>query len=156
MPCSTGFPECLLVKYLPVGKCEIILWIVKYFASWQNVKGNKSTHVRRHFTWRKPYFTPEGHFANPAGFISLKKAHRLRNELFSWRRWRDLICIFAYGKNYCFAGVEPGELDLIFRISVLSTKKEEDIYWYLPLFGDPPEIRTPDPLLKRQLLCQLS
>lgn len=23
-------------------------------------------------------------------------------------------------------------------------------------FGDPPEIRTPDPLLKRQLLCQLS
>ena len=24
------------------------------------------------------------------------------------------------------------------------------------LFGDPPEIRTPDPLLKRQLLCQLS
>ncbi len=24
------------------------------------------------------------------------------------------------------------------------------------VFGDPPEIRTPDPLLKRQLLCQLS
>ena len=24
------------------------------------------------------------------------------------------------------------------------------------IFGDPPEIRTPDPLLKRQLLCQLS
>ena len=26
----------------------------------------------------------------------------------------------------------------------------------LPFFGDPPGIRTPDPLLKRQLLCQLS
>ena len=24
------------------------------------------------------------------------------------------------------------------------------------VFGDPPEIRTPDPLLKRQLLCRLS
>ncbi len=28
--------------------------------------------------------------------------------------------------------------------------------WGICLFGDPLEIRTPDPLLKRQLLCQLS
>ena len=38
----------------------------------------------------------------------------------------------------------------------LVTQKEGDTKRYLPLSGDPPEIRTPDPLLKRQLLCQLS
>ena len=28
--------------------------------------------------------------------------------------------------------------------------------WYLRIFGDPAEIRTPDTLLKRQVLCRLS
>ena len=34
--------------------------------------------------------------------------------------------------------------------------KKADTRMGLCFFGDPPGIRTPDPLLKRQLLCQLS
>ncbi len=37
---------------------------------------------------------------------------------------------------------------------VLQKKKRETRR--SPAFGEPPEIRTPDPLLKRQLLCRLS
>ena len=37
------------------------------------------------------------------------------------------------------------------------TKKPQSQYGSaVSLFGDPAGIRTPDPLLKRQLLCQLS
>ncbi len=34
--------------------------------------------------------------------------------------------------------------------------KKADTRMGICFFGDPPGIRTPDPLLKRQLLCQLS
>ena len=37
-----------------------------------------------------------------------------------------------------------------------TTKKPPKTHVSGGYFGDPPEIRTPDPLLKRQLLCQLS
>ena len=61
--------------------------------------------------------------------------------------------------NQCFARSSPREqqstglLHLIFRIS---GGKNADTHSGIGIFGDPPEIRTPDPLLKRQLLCQLS
>ena len=42
-----------------------------------------------------------------------------------------------------------------FRISIKQRKKQTP-QWGICFLGDPPEIRTPDPLLKRQLLCQLS
>ena len=34
--------------------------------------------------------------------------------------------------------------------------KNADTLMGIGVFGDPSEIRTPDPLLKRQLLCRLS
>ena len=37
-----------------------------------------------------------------------------------------------------------------------SDSKKADTPKGICFFGDPPGIRTPDPLLKRQLLCQLS
>ena len=40
--------------------------------------------------------------------------------------------------------------------SPASQAKKPIPQWGIGFFGDPPEIRTPDPLLKRQLLCQLS
>ena len=51
-----------------------------------------------------------------------------------------------------------GLLHLIIRISVRSfiNKKPHCGECGFSLFGDPPEIRTPDPLLKRQLLYLLS
>ena len=75
-------------------------------------------------------------------------------------RWR-LVCIFAFGKNYCPAGTlpgrqpAPGRLDLFFRVSRVIKKKTDGIS-RLSFFGDPLETRTPDPLLKRQLLYRLS
>ena len=76
-------------------------------------------------------------------------------------RWR-FVCILPTAKLRCHvrpAGHEqqpPGLSHLIFRISIVFKEKEADTKRYPPLFGDPLEIRTPDPLLKRQLLCQLS
>ena len=35
-------------------------------------------------------------------------------------------------------------------------KKKDMTFGHVFLFGDPAGIRTPDPLLKRQLLCRLS
>ena len=50
-----------------------------------------------------------------------------------------------------------GLLHLIFRISILFRNNKSVIPKRNNAFiGDPLEIRTPDPLLKRQLLCQLS
>ena len=46
-----------------------------------------------------------------------------------------------------------GLLHLIFRIS---DGKNADTLMGIGVFGDPSEIRTPDPLLKRQLLYRLS
>ena len=40
--------------------------------------------------------------------------------------------------------------------SMHEAQKNPDIIKMSGFFGDPPEIRTPDPLLKRQLLCLLS
>ena len=47
----------------------------------RKVKGNKSPHARRHFTWRQPYFTPGGHFTNPA------------RDLFRWKK-HAFACFF--------------------------------------------------------------
>jgi hypothetical protein len=54
-------------------------------------------------------------------------------------RWR-LVCIFAFGKNYCPAGTlpgrqpAPGRLDLFFRVSTGHTKKENTTLWVVFLF----------------------
>ena len=47
-----------------------------------------------------------------------------------------------------------GRFHLFFRISY--GRKKADTHLGICFFGDPPEIRTPDPLLKRQLLYRLS
>ena len=59
---------------------------------------------------------------------------------------------------YFVKGVKPSFTKytlshLIFRIS---NDKRPDTQMGIWSFGDPPEIRTPDTLLKRQVLCLLS
>ncbi len=65
----------------------------------------------------------------------------------------------AIGKIEVAMGYYPspnkpsGVLDLILRIP---NAKKQIPQMGICFFGDSLEIRTPDPLLKRQLLCQLS
>jgi len=77
-------------------------------------------------------------------------------------RWR-FVCIFFRARkkmivatSVCTGGstMPPAWCIYIFRISICSKEKEEDTQGYLPLFGDPLEIRTPDPLLKRRFYEQ--
>ena len=63
--------------------------------------------------------------------------------------------------NECVAVVQPPASDSppdcrIFIFESPGKCKKRKTPMHLPLFGDPPGIRTPDPLLKRQLLCRLS
>ena len=73
---------------------------------------------------------------------------------------RRFVCIFAKAKidvrlRPAVGGNSPPDCCILSFESPLHSKK--DRYRMVSiLFGDPPEIRTPDPLLKRQLLCQLS
>ena len=67
---------------------------------------------------------------------------------------------FRLWRKLRFGSVKPSPAALIraalnYSNPRLSCKKRK-MPMHLPLFGDPPGIRTPDPLLKRQLLCQLS
>ena len=48
----------------------------------------------------------------------------------------------------------PGSTGTVRFLSQASKKANTQMG--IGFFGDPPGIRTPDPLLKRQLLCQLS
>ena len=45
---------------------------------------------------------------------------------------------------------------LYFDFRIPAGSKKANTHMGVGFFGDPPGIRTPDPLLKRQLLCQLS
>ena len=79
-------------------------------------------------------------------------------------RWR-FVCIFfrkrkkiMVATSVCTGGSNspPDCCIYIIRISIVPHKKARIPEWVSVLIGDPLEIRTPDPLLKRQLLCQLS
>ena len=48
---------------------EIILTNRENFAVRQNVKRNKSSHVRRHFTAAGKFTRRQANFTNPQGFI---------------------------------------------------------------------------------------
>ena len=104
-------------------------------------------------------------FAQPSAIriasVMQKTRYRMVSGLFGVTR-RRFVCIFAYDNNYGVADVQPAASNApperciyIFRISAVSCKKA-NTHKDVGFFGDPPEIRTPDPLLKRQLLCQLS
>ena len=60
---------------------------------------------------------------------------------------------FWFAQPLCRAPNCHWQFGFYFRIS---DGKKADTRLGICLFGDPSEIRTPDPLLKRQLLCLLS
>ena len=67
------------------------------------------------------------------------------------RRFGTLLC---WPRRAGAKQHSTGVLHLFIRISGGSKKAQK--HKLLGFFGDPPEIRTPDPLLKRQLLYLLS
>ena len=75
-----------------------------------------------------------------------------------WVTRRRFVCIFCDAEN---RGAPPSSrwrqrsFALHFEFESPACKKANTRKG-VGFFGDPPEIRTPDPLLKRQLLCQLS
>ena len=74
---------------------------------------------------------------------------------------RGFVSIFfRFGGRKLWSGsVEPSPAALIraaFHFRIPAGSKKANTRMDVGFFGDPPGIRTPDPLLKRQLLCQLS
>ena len=70
-----------------------------------------------------------------------------------------LVCIFA-SQKLRFGHIKLWPATLV-RVAFSSSNPRRNVkkqisHWDICFFGDPPGIRTPDPLLKRQLLCQLS
>ena len=57
----------------------------------------KSTHCRRHFTWRS-HISRTAFHKSRQGFISLKKALAFASAFF-WRRWRISVCVFPEEKQ---------------------------------------------------------
>ena len=69
------------------------------------------------------------------------------------------VCFFTWGKELCHrrpAGDDQQSTGLLNLIVRIPDGKKTTAQLGYGFFGDPPGIRTPDPLLKRQLLCRLS
>ena len=75
---------------------------------------------------------------------------------------RGFVCIFfRYGGRKLWSGSDEASPAALIRAAFNFSNprgeiKKADTPKGICFFGDPPGIRTPDPLLKRQLLCQLS
>ena len=113
--------------------------------------------AKQNFTAQQ-FHAAQRHFTRPSGRISLKKARR--SVLFSGdppeirlRFHPGMDEIYGVGRR-CAAKRQSTGLSHS-NFSNLQRKKADTLSG-ICFFGDPPEIRTPDPLLKRQLLCQLS